>query len=408
MIANDFRRVFFKSAWFRCFVGVLIFAGVAAESSAHNAGNSYLYLQIYPETISGRFEIALSDFNSALSFSGTEFEITADNLDQRIGFLQGYFLEHVSISDDRGPLAIEFKTHDLLNTEGGYVLMPFDLGGLGQVPDSLTIDYSVLFDENPEHHGFLLVEHNWATGTFANENRVSLVFGPGSRNQVFDLTSSGRLRGFMALVHLGAEHMVLGLDHVFFLVALLLTVALRREKGGWQPLETLRPALWNILTIVTAFAAAHAVALTLAALGLLRLPEALVETMIAASTTLAALNILFPLFRGRIWWIVFGLSLFHGMGFAGGLMDLGVLDEHLGLSVVAFNLGIEIGQLLIVAVLFPLAFAVRRLRLYRTVFLKVSAVGLILVSGVWVVERAFGVDIPMRELLPVGVQKVLP
>lgn len=401
-------RRFLRSTYLRWCLVALVTAGAAAESAAHNAGSSYLYLQIYPDRISGRFEIALSDLNPALGLSGTDLEITADNLDQRIGFLQDYYLEHVSISCDEGPLSIDFTTHDLLNTEGGYVAMPFDLGGAERVPETLTIDYSILFDEDPEHRGFLLVEHNWATGTFANENRVSLVFGPGSRHQVFDLTSSGRLRGFLALVHLGAEHMVLGLDHVFFLMALLLTVALRREDGMWLPLERLRPALWNVFTIVTAFAAAHAVALTLAALGLLRLPEALVETMIAASTTLTALNILFPLFRGRIWWIVFGLSLFHGMGFAGGLMDLGVLDEHLGLSVVAFNLGIEIGQILIVAVLFPLLFVVRRFQLYRTVFLKVAAVGLLLVSCVWVIERAFGIDIPMRELLPASIQRVLP
>ena len=401
-------RRFLRSTCVRWCLCLLVAAGAAVESAAHNAGNSYLYLQIYPDSISGRFEIALSDFNPALGFSGTELEITADNLDQRIGFLQTYFLEHVSISDDQGPLSIDFTTHELLNTEGGYVLMPFNLGGLDRVPETLSFEYSVLFDEDSAHRGFLLVEHNWATGTFANENRVSLVFGPGSRHQVFDLASSGRLRGFLALVHLGAEHMVLGLDHVFFLMALLLTVALRRKEGVWQPLEAPRPALWNVLTIVTAFAAAHAVALTLAALGLLRLPEALVETMIAASTTLVALNILFPLFRGRIWWIVFGLSLFHGMGFAGGLMDLGVLDEHLGLSVVAFNIGIEIGQIVIVAVMLPLLFAVRRLELYRKFFLKVAAVGLILVSGVWVIERAFDVDIPMRELLPTSVQKVLP
>jgi hypothetical protein len=386
-----------------------VFASVAAsEGLAHNLGESYLYLQIYRDRVSGRFEIALSDLNPALGLSGTDREITQGNFEERVGFLKDYYLEHVAISSEQGPHPIQFTTDDVLDVEEGFALLSFDLGDMEEVPEVLTIDYSVLFDEEPSHRGFLLVEHNWATGTFANENRISLVFGPSSRRQDFDLTSSGRLRGFLALVRLGAEHMLLGLDHIFFLLALLLPVALRREVGGWQALESFRPALVNVVIIVTAFVAAHAVALSLASLGLLHLPEALVETVIAASTTLAAANILFPLFRRWVWWIIFGLSLFHGMGFAGGLMDLNVLGEHLALSVFAFNLGVEVGQVLIVVVLFPLLYLVRRLTLYRKVALPVAAVGLILVSGVWVIERAFGVDIPMRELLPASVQKVLP
>jgi hypothetical protein len=387
---------------------VLVVAFAPTPGHAHSAGDSYLYLQVYPERIDGRFEIALSDLNPALGFSGTELEVTAGNLDDRVEFLKQYYLEHVGIFDGEQSLTIDFIGHGLLDAHGGYVLLPFHLGGYDEVPDVLTIEYSVLFDEEPSHRGFLLVEHNWATGTFANENQVSLVFSPSSRRQDFDLTSTGRLRGFLALVHLGAEHMVLGLDHIFFLLALLLPVAMRRENRVWQPLEELRPALRNVITIVTAFAAAHAVALILAVVGLLRLPEALVETVIAGSTTLAAVHILVPLFRARLWWIVFGLSLFHGMGFAGGLMDLGAAEEFPALAVLGFNLGIEIGQVLIVAVAFPLLFAVRRLELYRKVAMPAAAVGLILVSGVWVVERSIGVDIPMRELLPEVVQKVLP
>ena len=154
--------------------------------------------------------------------------------------------------------------------------LPFELPGLSRAPERMAFDYSVLFDEDPSHRGFLIVEHNFATGTFANESGFSAVFSPGSRRQELDLTTSGWLRGFLALVRLGAEHVLLGLDHLFFLLALLLPVALRREGGGWQPLEGAGPALRRAAGIVGALAAALAVALALAALVHLPLPEALV------------------------------------------------------------------------------------------------------------------------------------
>ena len=387
---------------------LLLLAAFATAARGHNLGDSYLYLQVYEDRITGRFEIALSDLNPALGLSGTPDEITPETLDRRIDFLKRYYLEHVEISEAGRPLGIRFTEHELLEARGGYVQLPFELDGLDGVPDRLTFDYAVLLDEEPEHRGFLLVEHNWATGTFANENQVSLVFRPGATRQEFDLTSSGRLRGFLAVARLGFEHLVLGVDHVMFLFALLLPAVLRRERGVWQPLEGLRPALGNAVRIVTAFLVAHSLALSLAAPGLLRLPGPLVETAIALSILLAAVHLLKPLFRGRPWWIVFGLSLFHGLGFAGALQDLGVLDDRPGLSLLAFNLGAEVGQVAVAAVLLPALFLLRRLRVYSKMALPAAAVAMILISGVWTIERAFGVDVPMRELLPAAVQKVIP
>ena len=387
---------------------VALAALAAAEAGAHMAGQSYLYLQVYPDRVGGRFELPLEEWNAAHGLAGTDRAITAENLDAHVALLQDYYRRHVTISAGEGPLEIRFTGHGLLAARGGYVRLPFELPGLTRAPERLSFDYSVLFDEDPSHRGFLIVEHNYATGTFANESGFSLVFSPGSRRQELDLTTSGRLRGFVALVRLGAEHVFLGLDHLFFLLALLLPVALRREGGGWQPLEAARPALRRAVGIVGALAAALAVALALAVLVHLHLPEALVETGIAASTTLAAANVFFPLFRGRDGWFVFGLGLFHGLGLAGGLSELGVLDEHRGLSTLAFLLGVVLAKVLVAAVVLAALLLLRRAALYRKVLLPLAAAGMILVSGVWVIERAFGVDIPMRELLPRPVQKVLP
>ncbi len=147
----------------------------------------------------------------------------------------------------------------------------------------------------------------------------------------------------------------MGFDHVMFLVALLLPSVLVRKDGRWREIADFGPALINVVKIVTAFTVAHSVTLTLAALGIVHLPGRLVEVVIAASIAIAAADILFPVFRGRIWLVVFGFGLFHGFGFAGALEEMGVLREHLALSLFGFNLGVELGQLAIVVAALPAA-----------------------------------------------------
>lgn len=368
---------------------------VASEARAHNVGQSYLYLQVYEDRVTGRFEVSLADFNAALRLTGTDREITAANLDAKIGMLRDYYLSHVKISDARGPLAIRFTTHGVLEVRGGYAQLAFDLGGLQGVPSRLTFDYSVLLDEEPGHRGFLLVEHNWATGTIANEGQISLVFSPDARHQDFDITTGGgRWRGFAAVVRLGVDHIWMGLDHVMFLVALLLPAVLVRKDDGWGAIDDFTPALMNVVKIVTAFTVAHSVTLSLASLGIVHLPVRMVEVIIAGSIAVAAADILVPLFRGRIWLIVFGFGLFHGFGFAAAMEEIGVLREHVGLTLFGFNLGVELGQLAIVIVAFPLLFLVRRLATYRRLALPLAATAMILISTVWVVERSLDVKLP--------------
>jgi len=153
-----------------------------------------------------------------------------------------------------------------------------------------------------------------------------------------------------------------------------------------RPTDSLRAAFIDVLKVVTAFTLAHSITLTLAALSLIALPSRLVESAIAASVVLAALNNLVPLFRGRRPLAAFAFGLIHGFGFASVLTDLGLPRGALLASLFGFNLGVEIGQLSIVAVFLPLAFLLRRTWLYRQL-LTFGSLLIALIALVWLVER---------------------
>ncbi len=140
--------------------------------------------------------------------------------------------------------------------------------------------------------------------------------------------------------------------------------------------------------MVSAFTLAHSVTLSLASLDLLTLPSRWVESAIAASVALAALNNLLPLFRRRRPAVAFAFGLIHGCGFAAVLADLGLPPGALAASLLGFNLGVEIGQLAIVAAFLPLAFLLRRSWFYRQLLGGASAL-IAMLAGVWLLERAF-------------------
>ena len=109
-----------RAAAARMSLCLLLVFTLASEVLAHNPGESYLYLQIYSDRVAGRFEIELGDVNEALGLSGTESEITVENVDERIGFLQQYYLDHVRISSAGRPLSINFTTYEVLRVRSGY------------------------------------------------------------------------------------------------------------------------------------------------------------------------------------------------------------------------------------------------------------------------------------------------
>ena len=108
---------------------------------------------------------------------------------------------------------------------------------------------------------------------------------------------------------------------------------------------------------------------------------------------LAALNNLFPVVQRGRWMVAFGFGLVHGFGFASVLADLGLPRESLLLALVGFNLGVETGQLAIVALFLPLAYALRHTWMYRRMIFVGGSAAIALVAGIWMVERVFGLEL---------------
>jgi HupE / UreJ protein len=200
-------------------------------------------------------------------------------------------------------------------------------------------------------------------------------------------------RQFLEYSGAGVWHIWTGFDHILFLGALLLPAVLEQRNGRWQAVATFRAAFREGLGIVTAFTIAHSVTLSLAVLGYINLPSRFIESTIAASVIIAALNNLYPIVEKRLWILAFAFGLVHGLGFATVLTDLALPKSALAVSLVSFNLGVEAGQLAIVATFLPLAYPARRSWLYPRVVLGAGSLGIAAVASVWLLERSLKVSI---------------
>ena len=132
---------------------------------------------------------------------------------------------------------------------------------------------------------------------------------------------------------------------IFVLIALILPAAMIRRERHWEPVTEFNSALFYVIKIVTLFTIAHTMTLSLAAFRVIDLPSRLVESVIAISIAIAAIDILFPIFKKKIAWVVFIFGLFHGFGFASGLSTTGMPRVELPWALLWFNIGVEIGQL---------------------------------------------------------------
>ena len=238
---------------------------------------------------------------------------------------------------------------------------------------------------DPQHRGLLRLEAEGRTHT--------AVFSPVHDTWQLEEHSVALGHQFLEFFETGIWHIWTGFDHILFLCALLLPAVLEHRHGRWAAVASFRQAFIQVLRIVTAFTIAHSITLSLAVLGFITLPSRLVESTIAASVVIAALNNLYPLIEKRLWIVAFVFGLVHGLGFANVLTDLALPKPALTISLVSFNLGVEAGQLAIVATFLPLAYLSGHSWLYPRLALGVGSVSIVMVASVWLIERSLNVSI---------------
>jgi hypothetical protein len=194
---------------------------------------------------------------------------------------------------------------------------------------------------------------------------------------------------FASLFHLGMRHIAEGTDHLLFLLVLLLPAPLIVAGSRWAGFASVRNSVLRILRIVTAFTIGHSITLALAAFGIVHVPGHPIEVLIAVSILVSAVHALRPIFPGKEAGIAAFFGLIHGLAFAATLSNLGLGRWERLAGILAFNLGIETMQMIVVAAVMPSLLLMSRTRAYP--FLRIGGAFFAgLASLGWIAERLSG------------------
>ena len=370
----------------RLYVATLFFFLLAVSAHAHKPSDSYLTLRVNESTVEGQWDIALRDLELAVGIDQDgNGELTWNEIRAKHDDIAAYSLSRLDMVSGGSPCQSRATEHLIdHHTDGAYAVLRFAAECPGPI-EALNVHYNLLFDLDPQHRGLLKLENSGHVST--------AIFSPEDNQQQFSTSPSGRLDQFVQYLEHGVWHIWIGFDHILFLISLLLPAVLVLRNKKWQSSASFKASFIDVLKIVTAFTVAHSITLTIATLGVLELPSRWVESAIAASVIIAALNNLFPFFYKERWIAAFVFGLIHGFGFATVLGDLGLPQSALILALVGFNIGVELGQIAIVAVFLPLAYTLRETTAYRQIIFKGGSTAIIAIASIWLVERAF--DMPL-------------
>jgi len=368
-------------------LGLMLWS-VAGGSFAHQTGNSYLYLQQADGQLKIDLDFYVRDLGNLLQRPGAEPEPAPPP--EKIQALQAEITQLIekslSIEADEQPLSLSFVRQTIvLHNDGLYVRQQFTAPAIDQQARFVVVRYGFFTQNDSLGRAFFRLA--------VNEDEISSVFDQGTATQRFALGATKRSSTILLFTQEGAKHIWEGPDHLLFLLTLLLPGLLlwdEKSSGVSAPVAAggnHRAAWMFALKVITAFTIAHSITLAMASFGLISLPDKLIESVIALSIMISAVLNLQQRLRINHWLLAFSFGLIHGMGFANGLKELGLSASYFIETLIAFNIGVELGQLSVVLLVSVPSVWLLRSDEGRQRVMRWGSIAVLVISTVWFIER---------------------
>ncbi|OAK61477.1 hypothetical protein A3K87_21390 [Variovorax paradoxus] len=370
----------------------------AAPAHAHKASDAYLHLQRKGDTIDLRWDIALRDLDAMLDLdTNADRKLSWGEVRTRLPDIRAYALARLRLQQGQCVLAEAQPPAVEDRIDGAYLVLR--LQAPCKAGAALDIDYRLFREVDPTHRGLLRMEAEDAASAQPTVRSLDPSAGPvslpwpGNAGEAGAAGTDAAAQADGGFFRDGIHHILIGYDHILFLICLLLPAVLRRRADGWEPVLAWREAVWPMLGIVTMFTIAHSITLALAGLKIVTISPRIIEPGIAITIMLAAVDNIYPVLRGRRKLFSFLFGLIHGFGFAGALAELDLPLRDFVIALLQFNLGVEAGQLMVVAVVLVALLALRNWQRYPPLVLRGGSALAVLVAAIWLGERVFDVKV---------------
>ena len=370
---------FFNQKSINMLIALLMFTLLSTDVLSHELSNGYLTLNSTSDTVlAGELLLKPEDIGRAAGLDiDNNGSLTWGEVNRHHSLANNYIQSNVVISDNGQRCALSTAPPSMKNISAESVLA-YPLQVTCAKLNELTVQYTGIVADFPTHKLLTSITLNDFNGVYVlDSERTSITVSP---------LNNDWLTQFGEMVYQGIWHIFIGLDHILFLVATLLTVNLRRNNNRWERAASKARIFKNTVILVSTFTLAHSITLTATALNFITLDSRIVELGIALSVAITALNNMFPIIM-RLGFITFGFGLLHGMGFASVFGDLNAQSGSLVMNVLAFNLGVEIGQLAIVSLLLPLLLAIRNVKVYAKAIMPIASSIIAVIALNWTLQR---------------------